>query len=88
MSEKPEYQLRVDGKPVRYYVELYQDLLADWMHECAKYPNAEKQVEIVRIHTDVIYSQYHFHQMRKFCAKAQGGVYEYIRHHHSNDTQR
>lgn len=60
-----EYQLRVDGKPVRYYTELCQDLLSDWREEAAKYPNAEKQVEIVRVREDVVFNQYHFRQFQK-----------------------
>lgn len=60
-----EYELRVDGKPMRFYTELCRDLLNDWREECVKYPDAEKQVEIVQVKETVIFSQYHFHQFKK-----------------------
>ena len=58
------YQLRVDGETVSHYSELCKVLLDDWSTLCATYPQAEKQVEIVRVKEDVVFSQYHFNQFR------------------------
>lgn len=60
-----EYELRVDGKAIRYSADLCSSFLDAWAEECAKYPNAEKQVEIVRVKEDVIFSQYHFHRLKR-----------------------
>lgn len=59
---RTEYQIRIDGKPVYYPNMMCKEALSTWAKVCKD--NPECYVDIVRIDTTIIVSQFEYNQMK------------------------
>lgn len=57
-SSTVEYQIRIDGKPAKFYSIMSKELLTEFLEACQK--NEECYVDIARVSTDIITSQYDY----------------------------
>lgn len=74
-SSSSEYQIRVDGKPISYHYMLCNEALGEWVEVCKANPDC--YVDIVRVDTQILISQFEYHQMKKhFCGQAATEVKE------------
>lgn len=58
-----EYQIRVDGKPVYYPNSIDRSALETYAELCKK--NSGCYVDIVRINTEIIMSQFEYNQLKR-----------------------
>ena len=61
-SSHSQYQIRIDGVPKYYPHAMGSDALETWAALCKKNPDC--YVDIVRVDTQIIMSQYDYHQMQ------------------------
>lgn len=54
-SSNTEYQIRIDGTPMRYYSTISPEFIADWLEVCAANPRC--YVDIVSVRTEIIVNQ-------------------------------
>lgn len=59
-----EYTVRVDGKPIGFYSSMCTDAITQWVNACKE--NPKSYVDIARISTDILVSQYDFGLLNKF----------------------
>lgn len=62
-SHSSEYQIRVDGKPVYYPHSMDKHALEKYAEICKK--NSDCYVDIVRINTEIIMSQFEYNQLKR-----------------------
>ena len=58
-----EYQIRIDGKAEYYPYSMHKECLEEFVKICKEHPNC--YVDIVRINTEIIMSQYDYEQMKR-----------------------
>lgn len=58
-----EYQIRIDGEPVRHSTILTKDELDIYLDLCKT--NAHKYVDIVVVRTEILINQFNYSQMKK-----------------------
>jgi len=63
-----EYRIRINGGAVRYYTEMHKTMLDEFAKICAE--NPDDYVDIVSIRTEILMSQYSYHQMKRHFADA------------------
>lgn len=61
-SSHSEYQIRIDGVPKYYPHSMGSGALNKWAELCEENPDC--YIDIVRIDTQIIMSQYDYHQMK------------------------
>jgi len=62
-SSHKEYQVRIEGKPIYYPHTMDAEALRTWAKVCKDNPDC--YVDIVRIDTQIIMSQFEYCQMKK-----------------------
>jgi len=62
-ASSSHYQIRVDGEVVGHLHSIDSHALERWAEICEK--NDDCYVDIVRIDTQIIISQYEYHQMKR-----------------------
>lgn len=66
-SSKNEYQIRVNGVPYRYYSAMSKEVYDTYLGVCSDLP--DDYVDIVLIRTEILMSQYDYHQMKRHFGK-------------------
>ena len=62
-SNRSEYQIRVDGKPICYLSAIGRQEINEFLNLCDK--NKDCYVDIVRVDTEIIMSQQNYHIMKE-----------------------
>jgi len=62
-THKSEYQIRIDGKPV-YWPNMFDKSALEKYAELCK-ENDGCYVDIVRVNTQILMSQFEYHQMKR-----------------------
>ena len=66
-SNRSEYQIRVDGKPVRYYSLLCEETIISYLQICKE--NQDCYVDICRVSHEIIMNQGCYHVMKRHYEK-------------------
>jgi len=66
-SNKSEYQIRIDGKPVYFPHSVDSYALDKYAELCASNPDC--YVDIVSVSTEIILSQFEYHQLKRHFEK-------------------
>ena len=62
-SNKSEYQIRMDGKPLLYPVAIGPSEIGEWLDLCQENPDC--YVDIVSVQTEIVMSQQIYRQMKR-----------------------
>lgn len=69
MTDKPhqsstnEYQIRIDGKPVKFLTMISKNDIDEWLKLCKEHPGS--YVDIASIRTEIVVNQFTYHLMKR-----------------------
>ncbi len=67
-QSETEYQIRINGRAVRYYPFFTNNVLEDYAQVCAD--NHGEYVDIVSVRKEILLNQGSYHQMKRHFCKA------------------